>query len=59
MEGRSQSTSLQTLLPEAVVTGKDNLLSVAYGNAALVACIELAKEVLELRKRLAVLENKA
>jgi hypothetical protein len=41
--------SLQTLLPEAVKTDSDNNLSVAYGNAALAACIELAKEVVRLR----------
>lgn len=42
--------SLQQFLPEAILQDKDGNLSVAYGNAALVACIELAKEV----KRLSV-----
>lgn len=38
---------LQKVLPEAV--GGAAILSVAYGQAALVACVELAKEVLRLR----------
>jgi hypothetical protein len=37
--------SLQTLMPEAVQTDKDGMLSVNYGAAALVAAIELAKKV--------------
>lgn len=41
--------SLQELLPEAILTDCDGMLSVAYGNAALAACIELAKEVTALR----------
>jgi hypothetical protein len=41
--------SLQALLPEAVLESEKGLLSVAYGNAALVACVELAKEVVRLR----------
>jgi hypothetical protein len=39
--------SLQKILPEAV--REEDVLSVAYGNAALVSCVELAKEVLRLR----------
>ena len=45
--------SLQAFLPEAVQG--DNVLSVAYGQAALVACAELAAEVLRLR---AIVEGK-
>jgi len=41
--------SLQTLLPEAVLESDKGLLSVAYGQAALAACVELAKEVVRLR----------
>lgn len=44
--------SLQQVLPEAVLTGDTGMLSVAYGNAALAACVELAKEVVALRARL-------
>lgn len=50
--------SLQTVLPEAVLEDIEGDLSVAYGNAALVAAIELAKEVVQLKARLEVLENK-
>lgn len=39
--------SLQPVLPEAVQDGEK--LSVAYGQAALAACVELAKEVVRLR----------
>ncbi len=42
--------SLQKLLPEAVVADKEGMLSVAYGNAALVSAIELAKEVVKLKE---------
>ena len=50
--------SLQTILPEAVVENPDGLLSVAYGNAALAACVMLAKEIQDLKARIAVLEAK-
>lgn len=50
--------SLQAVLPETVQEDVEGTLSVAYGNAALVAAIELAKEVVELKKRLEVLEAK-
>ncbi|MEB2554040.1 tail fiber domain-containing protein [Burkholderia cenocepacia] len=42
--------SLQSVLPEAV--HGETVLSVAYGNAALVAVIALSREVLRLRKLL-------
>ncbi|KUY70806.1 tail fiber domain-containing protein [Burkholderia sp. RF4-BP95] len=48
------AASLREVLPEAVVEGE--LLSVAYGNAALVSVIKLAERVLELEERLAALE---
>jgi hypothetical protein len=44
--------SLRKLLPWAVVKGKDGILSVAYGNAALASCVELAKDNVSLRKEL-------
>jgi len=50
--------SLQTLLPEAIIADVDGILGVAYGNAALAACVELAKEVVALRKRVEDLEKK-
>lgn len=46
--------SLQQVLPEAVHGA--SILSVAYGNAALVAAIELSREVISLRDRIAALE---
>ena len=48
--------SLRLVMPEAVQENADGMLSVAYGNAALVACVALAREVVQLRERLAVLE---
>lgn len=50
--------SLQTVLPETVMEDVEGNLSVAYGNAALVSAVELAKEIVELKKRLEVLEAK-
>jgi len=50
--------SLQTLLPETVIADSNGMLSVAYGNAALVSVIELAKVVQELRKEIAELKSK-
>jgi hypothetical protein len=44
--------SLQQVLPEAVLEGAQGFLSVAYGNAALVAVIELSREILRLRGEL-------
>lgn len=49
--------SLRDLLPEAVPKGSDGMYSVAYGQAAMVACVELAKEVVALRRRLEDLEG--
>jgi hypothetical protein len=51
-----KAQSLQDVLPEAVVENADGVLSVAYGNAALVAAIQLAKEVKRLRE---LLESRA
>ena len=44
--------SLQPLLEHAVIEDENGDLSVAYGNAALVACIKLAQRVLELEEKL-------
>lgn len=41
--------SLRSILPEAVQEDTGGILSVAYGQAALSACVELAKEVVRLR----------
>jgi hypothetical protein len=42
--------SLQEILPEAVMTNEDGILSVAYGNAALVSTVKLAQEVMVLKE---------
>jgi len=47
--------SLQALLKQAVLVGEDGTLSVAYGNAALVACIQLAQRVVALEQTVAKL----
>jgi hypothetical protein len=49
--------SLQRLMPNSVLKGENGTLSVAYGNAALVAAIKLADRVVELEARLAALEK--
>jgi hypothetical protein len=48
--------SLEPLLPEAVIASNDGTLSVAYGNAAMVSAVELAKDNVELRARIEKLE---
>ena len=50
--------SLQEVLPEAVLDNGNGYLAVAYGNAALVAAIELAKEVKALRAEIEILKAK-
>jgi hypothetical protein len=47
--------SLRPLLPNSVLAGEDGTLSVAYGNAALVACIQLAQRVVALEQTVAKL----
>ena len=49
--------SLQELLPETVVAGNDGMLSVAYGNAAMVAVVELAKEIRMLKEEIKALKG--
>ena len=44
--------SLQSLLPNAVSKNSDGLLSVAYGNAALVSSIKLAEKIVEQENQL-------
>jgi hypothetical protein len=45
----SSAQDWQKLLPEVVSEGEDGILSLGYGNAALVAAVELAKVVVELK----------
>ena len=49
--------SLYDLMPEAVITDPDGTLSVAYGNAALAAVIELSKAVVELKAEIKQLKG--
>jgi hypothetical protein len=55
----SSAQDWQTLLPEVVSASNDEAktLALAYGNAALVSAVELAKEVVDLRNRVAQLES--
>jgi hypothetical protein len=48
----------QKLLSETVLTNAEGFLSVAYGNAALVAAVKLAERVVALEARIAALEAK-
>lgn len=49
--------SLQPLMPNAVSADENGKLTVAYGNAALTACVELAAEVVALRKEIESLKG--
>jgi hypothetical protein len=49
--------SLQTLLPNSVLKNEDGILSVAYGNAALVSVIKLAERLLAAESRIEQLEQ--
>lgn len=48
--------SLRDVLPHAVIESDNGDLSVAYGNAALVSAVELAKEFVALKHKVAELE---
>ncbi|MCU1053242.1 hypothetical protein JAK47_01615 [Stenotrophomonas maltophilia] len=48
--------SLRKLLPDSVLESDEGVLSVAYGNAALVSAVELAKAVVSLKDRISKLE---
>jgi hypothetical protein len=52
----ASAQDMQKILPEVVQDGGH--LSLAYGNAALVAAIELAKQVVELKKEIELLKAK-
>jgi hypothetical protein len=49
---------LKVLLPEAVMEDAEGTLSVAYGQAALALCIELAKKVTQLSAQVEELTRK-
>jgi hypothetical protein len=50
--------SLQKVMPQSVIESENGTLSVAYGSAALAACVELAKEVVKLKEELNALKGK-
>jgi len=50
--------SLRPIMEHAVMENENGELSVAYGNAALVAAIKLAESVVELKSQVATLEAK-
>jgi hypothetical protein len=50
----SSAQDWQKLLPEVISEDEEGTLSLGYGNAALVAVVELAKRVLELEYKLTV-----
>jgi hypothetical protein len=50
--------SLAGVLPQVVKLDENGLMSVAYGQAALVATVELAKYVVELKKEIELLKAK-
>lgn len=49
--------SLQRILPQAVNEDASGTLSVSYGNAALASSVALAREIVQLKARLAKLEG--
>jgi hypothetical protein len=49
---------VQAFLPEVVQTDEKGNLTLAYGNAALVAAVKLAERVVALEARIAALEAK-
>ncbi len=49
--------SLRDIMPNAVMKNEDGILSVAYGNAALAACVMLAREVEWLKSELTRIEG--
>jgi hypothetical protein len=54
----ASAQAMQEILPEVVQTDENGKLSLAYGNAALVAAVKLAERVVALEARLAALEAK-
>ena len=52
--------SFQELLPEAITKAGDEMgtLSVAYGNAAMASAVELAKEIVNLKREIEMLKTK-
>jgi len=51
--------SLSTVMPNAVQQDESGILSVAYGNAALAACVALARELVALKAEVTALKGAA
>jgi hypothetical protein len=49
--------SLKEVLPEAVLSDENGMLSVNYGGAALLSAVELAKEIMALRQEIELLKG--
>jgi hypothetical protein len=50
--------AMREILPEVVSEDNEGTLALAYGNAALVAAVELAKELVKIKQELAELRSK-
>jgi hypothetical protein len=50
--------AMRELLPEVVSEDNEGTLALAYGNAAMVSAVELAKELVQLKRELAELKSK-
>jgi hypothetical protein len=54
----ASAQGMQALLPEVVsCNNHEQMLTLAYGNAALVSAVELAKRLLKLEEEIAILRN--
>ena len=53
----ASAQDMQRILPEVVTENLDGMLSLGYGNAALVSSIALAQRIVELERRLGALES--
>lgn len=49
--------SLQTILPDAITEQEEGILSVVYGNAAMVSVVELAKRLIALEEEVRILRG--
>jgi hypothetical protein len=61
IEGTQVGVSAQSLRPvleNAIMENENGMLSVAYGNAALVSAVQLAKEVVSLKEQIAMLMDR-
>jgi hypothetical protein len=50
--------AMRELLPEVVSEDNEGTLALAYGNAAMVSAVELAKELVQLKRELAELKSR-